>query len=206
MLYGLTMHSERAEPPHVRAVAPARRRRRHHCLQLPGRGVGLERVPRGRLRQRHRVEAFAQDAALRRCRPADLQPGSRAARLSRHLPAVRRREPRPRDALRRRSARGARLVHRLDARRAATWASASHAVSAGACSNSAATTRSSSTSSRTSISPCRRSCSARSAPPASAARRRAGCSCRNRVSRNSSSAWSVHTGRCASAIRSRPAR
>ena len=29
-LYGLTMHSERAAPPHVRAVAPARARRRHH--------------------------------------------------------------------------------------------------------------------------------------------------------------------------------
>ncbi len=42
-------HALRApRPPHVRAVASARRGRHHLGLQLPGRGVGLERLPRPR--------------------------------------------------------------------------------------------------------------------------------------------------------------
>jgi aldehyde dehydrogenase (NAD+) len=43
MLYGLTMHSERAAP-HVRAVAPARRGRRDLGVQFSGRGVVVERL------------------------------------------------------------------------------------------------------------------------------------------------------------------
>ena len=70
MLYGLTMHSERAAAPHVRAVASARRRRRDLRVQFPGRRVVLERVPRRHLRQRDRVEALAEDRAVRARRAA----------------------------------------------------------------------------------------------------------------------------------------
>ena len=44
-------------------VAPAGRGRRHHRVQLPVRGVGLERRGRLRLRGHHRVEALADDPA-----------------------------------------------------------------------------------------------------------------------------------------------
>ena len=44
MLYGLTMHSERPAASHVRAMASARRGRHHLGVQLPGGGVGLERL------------------------------------------------------------------------------------------------------------------------------------------------------------------
>ena len=73
-------------------------------------------------------------------------------------------------------------LHRLDRRSAAASASASPRASAAASSSSAATTRSSSMSRADLDLACARSCSARSAPPASAARRRGGCSCtRSRI-------------------------
>ena len=55
-----------AAAPHVRAVASARRGRHHQRLQFSGRRVGVERVPRRDLRRRQRVEALAEDAARAR--------------------------------------------------------------------------------------------------------------------------------------------
>ena len=52
-------------PPDDGAVAPARGRRRHQRLQLPGRGVVVERRARLRLRRRGGVEAVGEDAADR---------------------------------------------------------------------------------------------------------------------------------------------
>ena len=63
-LYGLTMHSERPRAPHVRAVAPAGRRRHHHRLQLPGRGLGLERRDRRGLRRHGGLEAVSSTTPL----------------------------------------------------------------------------------------------------------------------------------------------
>ena len=89
-------------------------------------------------------------------------------------------------------------------RSAAASASASLRASGGACSSSAATTRSSSTNTRTSTSSCPPCSSARSARPASAARRRVASWCRSRGSTKSSAGWSRATSRCGSAIRSIP--
>ncbi len=57
MLYGYTMHSERADAPHVRAVAPARYCRCDFSLQFPGRSVGLECIYFRHLRQHDDLEA-----------------------------------------------------------------------------------------------------------------------------------------------------
>ena len=65
-LYGLTIASERPEPPDDRAMAPAGRGRRHHRLQLPGRGVGVERSAGAGLRRSGDLEAEREDPALRR--------------------------------------------------------------------------------------------------------------------------------------------
>ena len=65
-LYGLTIASERPGHRMMRDLAPARRRRRDHRLQLPGRGLGLERGARARLRRSGGVEAVRADAARRR--------------------------------------------------------------------------------------------------------------------------------------------
>ncbi len=58
-LYGLTMHSERPGPPHVRAVASAGHRGRDQRLQFPGGGVVVERHDRGGVRRLRAVEALA---------------------------------------------------------------------------------------------------------------------------------------------------
>ena len=76
MLYGLTMHSERCPASHVRAVAPAGRRRDHFRIQLSRRRMGLERLPRGHRRQRRRVEAVAEDTAHPRLRFSSFATGS----------------------------------------------------------------------------------------------------------------------------------
>ena len=76
--------------PHVRAMASARRRRRHLGVQFPGGGVVLERLPRGDLRQRDGVEALAEDRAVRARRAAHLQPRARARVAAADLPAVHR--------------------------------------------------------------------------------------------------------------------
>ncbi len=51
--------------PNVRAMASARDHRHHHRVQLPGRGVGVERDGRGGLRQRDDLEAEPAHAAQR---------------------------------------------------------------------------------------------------------------------------------------------
>ncbi len=62
-LYGLSMHSERPQPPDVRAVAPAGAGGHHHRLQLPRRRLGLERHGGRRLRRLDDLEALAPGAA-----------------------------------------------------------------------------------------------------------------------------------------------
>ena len=64
-LYGLTIASERPDHRMIETVASARRRRRHHGLQLPGRGVGVERGAGARLRRPGGLEAVGEDAADR---------------------------------------------------------------------------------------------------------------------------------------------
>ena len=63
--------------PDVRAMASARRRRRRHRVQLPGRRLGVERDARRGLRQRGRLEAVAEDAADRARRAGARQPRRR---------------------------------------------------------------------------------------------------------------------------------
>ncbi len=93
-LYGLTMHSERPGPPHVRAVAPAGRRRRHHrpsTSRWPS-GPGTPRIaavcgdatlwkPSSQdAAHRHRRAPSIAEQVCRdeRRRPGDLQPGRSA--------------------------------------------------------------------------------------------------------------------------------
>ncbi len=92
-----------APPPHVRAMAPAGRRRRHQRVQLPRGRLVLERRHRGRLRRQRPVEARQQDAADRdrlyqarggsrrgqRLRPGNLQPGDRQGEHGRREAAAR---------------------------------------------------------------------------------------------------------------------
>ena len=73
MLYGQTMHSERPQPSHVRTVASAWADRRHYGLQFSRGSLGLECLHCGDRRGFHDLEALAESAALRDCRPADLQ-------------------------------------------------------------------------------------------------------------------------------------
>ena len=88
-------HALRApRPPHVRAVASAGHRRHHQRLQLPGRGVGLERVPRRRLRRHLHLEAVAEDPAVGDRLDEDLQRGAARRRLPGHLLPVQRRRHR----------------------------------------------------------------------------------------------------------------
>ena len=197
MLYGLQMHSERPNHRMFEQWHPLGVVGVISAFNFPGRRVVVERVPRRDLRQRDRVEAVAQDGAVRRRRAARLQPRARAPRLPADLPAVHRRRRRARGQVRRGPSRRPRLVHGLDGRRPRRRAARREAARQVACSSSAATTRSSSTSTRTSTSSCRRSCSARSARPASAARRRGACSCTSRAWPNSSGGSSRRTGRCA---------
>ena len=155
MLYGRTMHSERAahrmyEQWHPLGVVGV-----DHGLQLPGRRVGVERDARRGLRQRGRLEAVAEDAARPRspCRrsPTASSTSWRCRRSSRS------RSPATRDARahRRRSARRARVVHRLVGRRPRDRDDAWPAASAARCSMRAATTPSSSPRTPTSTSSCR---------------------------------------------------
>ena len=208
MLYGLTMHSERPQPPHVRAVASAGRRRHHLRLQLPGGGVVLERVPRRHLRRCLRVEALAQD------------PAERASPCSMLCNRVMERERLPpifqlfidggtelADALRRGPRAWRWCPSPARPRSAARSASASPRAWARACSSSAATTPSI----------VDETANLDLAVPAivfgavgTAGQR---CTTTRRVlvhqadrRPNSSAAWCTPTARCASATRSRPAR
>ena len=95
-LYGLTMHSERPGTSHVRAVASARRRRRHHRLQFSRGRLVLERAHRGCLRRLRDLEALAQNAAHRDRGPQHLQSRAGTPWLAGRVHAGDRREPRSR--------------------------------------------------------------------------------------------------------------
>ena len=64
-LFGLTLATERPGPPDDGDLAAAGRGRRDHRLQLPGRGVVVERGPGARLRRSGGVEAVGKDPAHR---------------------------------------------------------------------------------------------------------------------------------------------
>jgi len=95
-LYGLTMPSERPPASHVRAVASARRNRRHHRLQLPGRSLVLERPHCGSLRRLCSLETIAGNAAHRHRRSKNLPPRPRTPRLDRRIQSPDRRRRRDR--------------------------------------------------------------------------------------------------------------
>ena len=151
MLYGLTMHSERPqhrmyEQWHPLGVVGIISR-----VQLPGRGVGVECVPRRDLRRRLGLEAVAEDAAdARSPSSTSCNRVMRARKAAGDLPAVHRCRHRAGGAVRRRPPRRAGVVHRLDRRRPQGRRARRARGSARACSSSAATTRSSSMSPRTS--------------------------------------------------------
>ena len=65
-LYGLTIASERPGHGMRETWHPLGPVRRHHRLQLPGRGVGLERRARAGLRRSGDLEAVGEDAARAR--------------------------------------------------------------------------------------------------------------------------------------------
>ena len=68
MLYGLTMHSERPQHRMIRAMAPARCRRNHLRIQFPGGRVGVEfHSSRRSAAMRFGVETLAQDSTHGDC-------------------------------------------------------------------------------------------------------------------------------------------
>ena len=195
-LYGLTIASRAPRPSHDGAVAPAGRGGRHHRVQLPGRGVVLERGPGRGLRRHRRLEAGRADAAHRRRRAAHRQPRDGRPRPHRRVHAGGRR--RAGSSARRMlhdRATAAHLFHRIDGQSAVTSRRPSPGASARRFSSSAATTPSSSPPMPTSTWPRGRSCSARSAPRASAAPRRGGSSRTRASPARSSSDWRAPTGR-----------
>ncbi len=102
--------------PAHRDVAPARPRGRHERVQLPRRGVELERRARARLRRSGDLEAVREDAAHGDRDDGAARAGRRAVRRRPGRPLrARDRRCRPRGAARRRRAHPARLRHRLDA-------------------------------------------------------------------------------------------
>ena len=166
-----------AGPPDDGAVAPARAGGRDHRLQLPGRGLVVERGDRRGLRRPGGVEARRADAALRGRRAAHRQPRDGRPRRARRVHAGDRAGRAVGERMLDDRAAAADLVHRLDAGRPSTSRRRWPDASAGRSSSSAATTPSSSPRTRTSISRRARSSSAPSAPPASAAPRRGASSC-----------------------------
>ena len=183
-LHGLTIASERPDHRMLETWHPLRGVRRDLGVQFSGRGVGLERGTRARVRQRGRVEAVGEDAA-------DRVGGARAdAADARDVRCVVRRRRsighrRPRDRREARRAPGCRARERDGVDRDGTRRRRGMraTVQANASWSSAATTRPSSRRAPTRISPRARSCSPRSARPASDARRCAGCSCTSRGTR-----------------------
>ena len=65
-LHGLDHRLRASRASSHRALAPARRGRRHHRLQLSRRGLCMERRARAHLRRQRDLEAERKDAALRR--------------------------------------------------------------------------------------------------------------------------------------------
>ena len=64
-LYGLTIATERPGHRMMETWHPLGRGRGDLGVQLPGRGLGVERLPRFRLRRQRGLEAVREDAALR---------------------------------------------------------------------------------------------------------------------------------------------
>ena len=156
-LYGRSIASERPGPPPDRDLAPARAGRRHQRVQLPRRGVELERRARARLRRPGALEAVRADAAHRdRDDPAPRARGRAVRRRARRALRARDRRRRPRRAARRGRPDPARLRHGLDARWARSSRRASPPGSDARSSSSAATTRRSSRRAPTSTWSCAR--------------------------------------------------
>ena len=141
-LFGRTIASERPGPPHARDLASARAGRRDQRVQLPGRGVELERRARARVRRPGRLEAeraHAAHGARLPVAPAARRGGLR--RRARRAARGRDRRRRPRAAARRRRAAAAGLGDRARRRWARRSRRSSPRGSAARCSSSAATTR-----------------------------------------------------------------
>ena len=174
-------HRHRAAgPPHDGDLASARRRRHHLRLQLPGRGLGVERGAGAGLRRQPGLEAVREDAAHRARRAGACSSAPRrVSAMRRHglvaASFIGGREvgealvDHPRVALR--------LRDRLDARWAAPSAPRVAARFARASSSSAATMPRSSAPRPISTWRCAASPSPRWARPASAAPPCAACSC-----------------------------
>ena len=142
-LHGLTIVDRAAGPPHDGNLAPDRRLRRHHRLQLPGRGLVVERGARLRLRQSRRVEALREDAAhgARRARRSSSAPRKRFGEVPRGLDArCSSAGARVGRGAGRRRARGARLGDGLDRHGPRRRRRASRGASRARSSSSAATT------------------------------------------------------------------
>ena len=198
-LYGLTMHSERPGPSHVRAMAPARHRGRDQRLQFPGGGVGVERHDRGGVR---RLRALAASSETPLAAIAVQKIGNRVC--DRHglkgifnlVIGPSKPVAESADSATARiplvsftgSTEVGRHVAEVIARRLGRsfW-------------NWAATTASSSWTMRIRTWCCAPCCSARSAPPDSAAPPRAACSCTRHRGQDHRGAGAARTGRCASA-------
>ena len=97
--------------PVDRAVASAGAHRRDHGVQLPGRGVGVERNAGSRVRRYGDLETLARGAALRDRRSAHRQQRHGGARSARGLQPVLRCERRSGPVARRRQAVAADLGH-----------------------------------------------------------------------------------------------
>ena len=113
-LYGLTMHSERPghrmyEQWHPLGLVGIITR-----VQLPGRGVGLELVPRRRVRRHRHLEAVAEDPAVRDRLHADLQRSAAKAAASRTCSSCSTMPAPSSQSAGRRQARRADQLHRLD--------------------------------------------------------------------------------------------
>ena len=188
-------------PPADGDLAPARRRRRHQRVQLPGRGLVVEHRRRPRLRRPGRLEALGADAAHLAGLPRAPRPGHRRRRRARPTFAGAARRRRRRAGARRPPRRRAAQRDRLDPDGSRRRAAGRRPVRPRRCSSSAATTPRSSARRRTSTWRRGGSCSPRPARPGSAARRCAGSS-RTAVSSTSSPTGSSRrTAGCRSATR-----
>ena len=131
-----------SRPPHDGDLASARALRGHLRLQLPGRGLGMERGARARVRRSRHLEALGKDAAERARGDEGSRPGARALRRRRagRAGADRHRRSGDRRGAGRLEGRADRVRDRFDPhgrrRSARRWPPASD----GPSSNSAATT------------------------------------------------------------------
>ena len=136
-------HRHRAAgPPDDGDLAPARRGRGDLGVQLPGRGLGLECLPRLRLRRQRRLEAVREDAALRRARWPNCSPARPSGSATRRRGCSRSCRAAARRARRWPTIRACRWSRR-PARPgwAGRWGRAWRRASGAACSSSAATMR-----------------------------------------------------------------